>query len=237
MKKFLSLMAILLVILVVLLNFVLPTNLANILEEQIVHATGAQEVDVSLSSSPNIRIAIGEIDKIHGTAGLGRIGDIYFKNLTVDGENLRLDVLEILFPTKKLTEKERISKIFKYADKIDMHGTITEEELKNFIALKVDKIENADVKIKPEGVTASGQVKIMGRTADIDLAGNFIVDNGDVYFRMTNLNVRNTLVRHIQLDRFFGDIKILESTVLPLGFQFDSVEMREGEAVLSAIHK
>lgn len=237
MKKFLSLMAILLVILVVLLNFVLPTNLANILEEQIVHATGAQEVDVSLSSSPNIRIAIGEIDKIHGTAGLGRIGDIYFKNLTVDGENLRLDVLEILFPTKKLTEKERISKIFKYADKIDMHGTITEEELKNFIALKVDKLENADVKIKPEGVTASGQVKIMGRTADIDLAGNFIVDNGDVYFRMTNLNVRNTLVRHIQLDRFFGDIKILESTVLPLGFQFDSVEMREGEAVLSAIHK
>ncbi len=237
MKKFLSLMAILLVILVVLLNFILPTNLANILEEQIVHATGAQEVDVSLSSSPNIRIAIGEIDKIHGTAGLGRIGDIYFKNLTVDGENLRLDVLEILFPTKKLTEKERISKIFKYADKIDMHGTITEEELKNFIALKVDKLENADVKIKPEGVTASGQVKIMGRTADIDLAGNFIVDNGDVYFRMTNLNVRNTLVRHIQLDRFFGDIKILESTVLPLGFQFDSVEMREGEAVLSAIHK
>lgn len=234
MKKFLIFMAVLLLILVGLLELILPKTLSAVLEEQVTNLTGAQEVDLNLSSSPNFKIIAGDIDKVHGTASLGKINDIDFKELSVDGEKLQLDVFEILFPTENLSSQDRTNKILKSIDKLELHGIITAEDLKNFIAKKVDRFDNSEVKISPEGISATGQIKIMGRMADVDLAGIFIADGGDIYFRGTNLNLKNSLLRHVQLDRFLGDMKILDSENLPLNLQYDSVELREGEILITA---
>ena len=77
----------------------------------------------------------------------------------------------------------------------------------------------------------------MGRTADIDVAGIFIVDNGDIYFRATHLNIKNALLRHVNLDRFLGELKIVDSSKLPLNLKFEEVELREGEILLTALRK
>jgi len=235
MKKFLTLMAFLLVILILLLEIVLPRTVENILQEQITKSTAAQAVDIDLSSAPNAKIALGEIDKVHVAANSGRLGEIDFQNLSLDGEKIKIDIREILFPSSELTDKERADKILKSVDKLELHGIIGEEDLKAFIARKVDKLENAEIKITPEEVTAQGQIKILGRTADVDVAGIFIVDNGDIYFRATHLNVKNALLRHVNLDRFLGELKIVDSSNLPMNLKFDNVELRDGEILLTAI--
>lgn len=234
MKKFLVFMAILLFILLCLLEVVLPKTLAGVLEEQVTNATGAQEVDLNLSSSPNFKIIAGFVDEVHGTASLGRIGDVDFKELTVDGEKIQVDISELLFPTEGISAQEHTSKILKSVNKLEMHGIITAEDLKNFIAKKVDRFDNAEVKISPDGIEATGQIKIMGRMAEVEMAGTFIEDGGDIYFRGTNLNVKNSLLRHVQLDKFFGDVKVLDSGNLPLNLKYDSVELREGEILIAA---
>lgn len=234
MKKFLVFMAVLLLILLGLLQFVLPGTLAKVLEEQVTNATGAQEVDLNLSSSPNFKIIAGYVDEVHGTASLGRIGDFDFKQLTVDGEKVQVDVSELLFPTEGISAQEHTDKILKSVDKLELHGIITAEDLKNFIAKKVDRFDNAEVKISPEGVEATGQIKIMGRMAEVEMAGVFIADGGDVYFRGTNLNVKNSLLRHVQLDKFFGDVKVLNAENLPFNLQYDSVELRDNEILITA---
>lgn len=237
MKKFLLFMAILFLILAGLLEIVLPKSLEKVLTEYITNATAAQTVDLDLSSSPNFKVAIGEIDKVHATASLGRIGEIDFKELSLDGEKIFLDVVEIIFPTENLSSQERTNKILKSADKIELHGIITADDLKSFIAKKVDKFDNAEIQITPEGMTASGQIKIMGRMAEVEMAGTFIADGGNVYFHGTNLNLKNSLLRHVQLDKFFGDVKILDSDNLPLNMQYDSVEMRDNEILITAVGK
>ena len=237
MKKFLTLITFLLIVLLVILEIILPRTVENILQEQITKSTLAQEVDLDLSSSPNAKIALGEIDKVHAAANQGRLGEIDFTNLSLDGENIQLDMREILFPSAELSDKERTDKILKSVDKIEMHGVINEENLKSFIAKKVDKLENAELKISPEEISATGQIKIMGRTADIDVAGIFIVDNGDIYFRATHLNIKNALLRHVNLDRFLGELKIVDSSKLPLNLKFEEVELREGEILLTALRK
>lgn len=234
MKKFLVFMAILLFILLCLLEVVLPKTLAGVLEEQVTNATEAQEVDLNLSSSPNFKIIAGYVDEVHGTASLGRIGDVDFKELTVDGEKVQVDISELLFPTEGISAQEHTSKILKSVNKLEMHGIITAEDLKNFIAKKVDRFDNAEVKISPEGIEATGQIKIMGRMAEVEMAGTFIEDGGDIYFRGTNLNVKNSLLRHVQLDKFFGDVKVLDSGNLPLNLKYDSVELRDGEILIAA---
>lgn len=234
MKKFLVFMAILLFILLCLLEVVLPKTLAGVLEEQVTNATGSQEVDLNLSSSPNFKIIAGFVDEVHGTASLGRIGDVDFKELTVDGAKVQVDISELLFPTEGISEQEHTNKILKSVDKLEMHGIITAEDLKNFIAKKVDRFDNAEVKISPEGIEATGQIKIMGRMAEVEMAGTFIEDGGDIYFRGTNLNVKNSLLRHVQMDKFFGDVKVLDADNLPFNLQYDSVELRDGEILITA---
>ena len=233
MKKFLLLIAILLAILALLIELVVPSTVENIVKDQIVHATSATAVDVSLSTKPNFRIALGEIDKMHATAAEGRIGEVDFKNLTLDGEKIRFDIVELLFPNKDLTSQERTQRTLKHADKIEMHGVITEEELRNFIANKNEKFQNTQVTITPEGASATATIKFLGRTINLDVAGTFIVDNGDIYFHMTNLK-SNSILSRVNIDSFLTDIKVLESAKLPLNLKFDSVELREGEAIITA---
>ena len=235
MKKFLTLITFLVIVLLVILEIILPRTVENILQEQITNSTAAQEVDIDLSSSPNAKIALGEIDKVHAAASQGRIGEIDFTNLSLDGENIQLDMREILFPSAELSDKERTDKILKSVGKLELHGVIGAEDLKSFIAKKVDKLENAEIKISPEEISATGQIKIMGRTADVDVAGIFIADGGDVYFSVTRLNVKNALLRHVNLERFLGEVKILDSAKLPLNLKFDSVELREDEILLTAV--
>ena len=234
MKKFLTLITFLVIVLLVILEIILPRTVENILQEQITNSTAAQEVDINLSSSPNAKIALGEIDKVHAAASQGRIGEIDFTNLSLDGENIQLDMREILFPSAEISDKERTDKILKSVGKLELHGVIGEEDLKAFIAKKVDKLENAEIKISPEEISATGQIKIMGRTADVDVAGIFIADGGDVYFSVTRLNVKNALLRHVNLERFLGEVKILDSEKLPLNLKFDFVELRDGEILLTA---
>ena len=233
MKKFFAVIAVLLIAAVALCIKFLPNMVEAYTTEQIVKATSASAVEVSLTSTPNFKIATGQIDKLHATADAGYIGDVAFKNLTLDGENISLDVMELLFPNKDLPPKDRQKKILKRANKIELRGIITDEELKNFIIAKNDKFENLQVTMTPDGAFASACTKFLGRTIDLEIAGIFIVNNGDIFFHVTNLN-SNSILRRVNADTFMVDMKVLDSAKLPLNLQFDSVELREGEAVVTA---
>ena len=234
MKKILAVILILAAIIAIALEIVLPRVVTNILKEQIVKATHAHEVQLNLDASPKAKIVIGNVDKIYATASASEIGNVNFEALTLDAEKVSVDIMEIISPTPNLNDKQRADKILKSAEKIELSGIVTEEGLKNFIEEKVDQLDKAEIKMTPQEVSAKGQIKIMGRTADVDIDGSFILDNDDIYFRATRLDVRNTLVRNVQMDRFLGDIKILESSQLPLGLKFSSVQMRDGDVLITA---
>lgn len=234
MKKFLAVILILAAVIFAAIEIFLPRIVADILKEQVVKATHAQEVQFQLKSSPNAKIILGQIDSIYGTASSGQIGDVDFQALTADVKNINVDVKELLFPTPNINDKQRTEKILKSIGKAELTGIITEDGLKNFMQRKVEHGENMDVKITPNEVTATGHIKLLGRDADVDVSGTFIMIDDDIYFHATNLDIRNTLVRNVQIDRFLGDVKILESANLPAGLKFTSVKMREGDVLITA---
>lgn len=234
MKKILTAILILWIAAVVASEIVLPRVVTNILKEQITKSTHAQDVELNLNSAPNAKIIIGNVDKVYGTATSGEIGDLEFQALTLDAEKINVDIMEIIFPTQGITAQQRNDKILKSAERIELSGIITEEGLKNFVESKVDELKSATIKITPQEITATGQFKLLGRMADVDVSGNFMLIGEDIYFRATKLDVRNTLVRNVQLDRYLGDIKVLESAQLPVGLKFNSVQMSDGQILLTA---
>ena len=234
MKKFFALILILLIAAVAATEIFLPQFVTSALKDQISRATDAQDVSLDLSSSPGAKIILGQVDKIHSTATEGKIGDVDFHSLELDAAKVNVDVQEIFFPTPNLDGNQRADKILKSAESIKLSGIITQDGLKNFIEQKAEHVDDIDVKITPQEITATGHVKIFGRDADVDIAGMFILNDGDIFFHATKLDVKNTLVRNIQIDRFMGNVKVLESSVLPVGLKFTSVQVRDGDILINA---
>ena len=88
--------------------------------------------------------------------------------------------------------------------------------------------------MSPEGIAASGKVKILGREAEVQIGGQIIARDGNLYFQIVNLNLENAVLRRINLDKFLGDINLTEAVKMPFGMQFRTVEMRDGEAFVKA---
>ena len=237
MRRFLIVIGVLIIILGGLTEIVLPQILNTMLKEKIAQLTYSQQVDLSVDSSPRFMIATGRVDTIHGQVKNGRIGELNTSNITLDAQNVKVNMPALLFADKTDVNGKRktVEDYLSSIGNVKMTGIITENNLRDFLQAKVSQLSNLELKITPDEINATSNVTIMGRSADIELSGTIIADEGDLYFRMIKLNVKNAILRHVQLDRFFGDIKIVSSDKLPIGLQFDSVELKEGQAFVTAV--
>lgn len=234
MKKFLAVIVVLLVAVVAFIQFAVPRALTNYLKGRVAALTAAQEVALTLQSMPSAKIAFGYVDNLHCTADNATIGELNLKQAELNGSAIHINITELLFPTEGISREEHTNRILQSAGSLELSGVITAESLRNFIAEKVDRLENPAVTITPENITAAGKVKILGRTADIQIGGKIVARDGDLYFQMTSLDVENAVLRRVNLDKFISDFNLTETVKMPFGMQFREVEMRNGEAFVKA---
>ena len=234
MKKFLTAIVVVLVVAGAVVQFAVPKALTNYLKNLVTDFTHAQEVSLTLDSLPAAKISFGYVDKLHCTAADATIGDLNLKQVDLAGSTLKVDVKEILFPTEGISSQEHTNRCLSSAESLELSGVITAESLRDFLARKVDSVKNPMVAMSPEGIAASGKVKILGREADVQLGGQIIARDGDLYFQILHLNLENAVLRRINLDKFLGDINLTEAVKMPFGMQFRTVEMRDGEAFVKA---
>ena len=234
MKKILLFFGILIALLVVIAQFVLPQILTSMLRDQVIRLTAAQEVDLSLSSSPRFMIAAGRVDEITCDAANGHIGDLDTSQLTLKGENVKVDMPAILFGLKD-NKKLAVDEVLKSVGNVELTGIITEQNLKDFLMKRFSQLEELEIKMTPVSINAIAKARVLGRLASVDLNGIVIADGGDLYFHATGFNIHNALLRHVQLDNFLADLKIVDDEQLPLNLHFTNVEQQEGQTVLTAI--
>ena len=234
MKKFFAVIVVLLIAFGAFVQFVVPKALTNYLKNKVTDLTHAQEVSLSLDALPSAKISLGYVDKLKCTAADATIGDLNLKQAELDGTAIHIDVRELLFPTDGISREEHTNRVLQSAGSLELSGVITSDSLRDFLAQKVDSIKNPQVGMSPEGIAASGKVKILGREADVQIGGQIIARDGDLYFQMLHLNLENAVLRRINLDKFLGDINLTEAVKMPFGLQFRTVEMRDGEAFVKA---
>ena len=238
MKKFLISIGVLLVVVLIaagaFVQFGAPRALTNYLKGKVTELTKAQEVTLTLESLPSAKIALGYVDEIHCTAEEATIGELHLKQAVLNGSAIHINIKEIIFPTKGISNEEHTNRVLQSAGSLELSGVITADSLKDFLEQKVDKLKGLQVIMAPEGITAAAKVKILGREADVQIGGQIIVIDGDLYFHMTHINLENAILRRVNLDRFLGDFNLTEQVKMPFGLQFRSVEMREGEAFVKA---
>ena len=131
---------------------------------------------------------------------LGMLGQVRVQELTLKGRNVGVDL-------SNLDAKD--GSAVRRADSLELTGVITADNLADLLKRKVDKVQDIQVTITPQAVTATGKVKIAGRQADIHLEGVLFDDDGSVYFRMIGISYDPKIDRFLEYigEKAVGDLQ------------------------------
>lgn len=234
MRRVLTIFSIIIIILIVFSQCLLPGLLEKTAESRLQEASKADRVEVGFSTVPALKMALGRVDAAEINAENAQLGNIRVSKLHLSGEGLQVNILNLISYSGNKEDGSKPELFITGADKLVLTGEITEENLADFLQKKVDKIEDIQVKMTPESVTATGKVKLGGQMADLSLEGVFFEQNGSVFFRMTKLDIRNALFGHAAVGNFFGDIVVLNLRQLPFEAEYDRVEQMDGKVILTA---
>ena len=225
MRKGLTIVGALFIIIIVFSETLLPWLARETLQTRMNQRLSISDVQVAADSRPGILLALGEVQHLHAVAHQGKVGQIYFREISLSGENVRLNLRDLLQAGKVA---------LKSADKLVLKGVVDEENLQEVLTRKLDKVENVQVSISPAGVLVTANTKLMGRMVDIELEGNVIEDSGSLYFQMTHLAFKNSRIGTAKLSEMFGNIQLAPPGRLPLGLQISDVQQINGAIVITA---
>lgn len=232
MRKGLTILGAFCIILVVLGQFVLPSLTERSLQTKAVEALKTNDVQVRASTVPGMLLLLGRVDDLQAVAHQAKIGQVYLQELTLKGKDVHLDMAALL-------QEGQVS--VTSADELTLKGIVSEENLREVLSRRIERLENVQVKILPERVLVTAEAKIFGQKSEIELTGRVLEDMGSLYFQMEHLSLKNSRLGVAKLEGIFGDmfgnIQLAGPDKLPLGTVLTKVEQIEGSIVMQAEHK
>ena len=207
-----------------LLPGIISGNLANRIKE----AARAENVTANVRAMPGFMLLAGQMDNLDVVVDNAWLGDIQMSRLTLHGENLQVDYSAL---------DSRDGSAIQSADNLELTGVITQQALQDMLVKKMEKVDNLHVQMDTDKISATGQVKLLGRMADITLEGKVLPENGGLYFHMTRLDIRNAVLGQAVLGNFFGDILIFDLYNSPIRAEIDDVQQQAGQVTIKAVRK
>lgn len=207
-----------------LLPGIIGGNLANRIKE----AARAENVTANVRAMPGFMLLAGQMDNLDVVVDNAWLGDIQVSRLTLHGENLQVDYSAL---------DSRDGSAIQSADNLELTGVITQQALQDMLVKKMEKVDNLHVQMNADKISATGQVKLLGRMADITLEGKVLPENGGLYFHMTRLDIRNAVLGQAVLGNFFGDILIFDLYNSPIRAEIDDVQQQAGQVTIKAVRK
>ena len=207
-----------------LLPGIIGGNLANRIKE----AARAENVTANVRAMPGFMLLAGQMDNLDVVVDNAWLGDIQVSRLALHGENLQVDYSAL---------DSRDGSAIQSADNLELTGVITQQALQDMLVKKMEKVDNLHVQMDAHKISATGQVKLLGRMADITLEGKVLPENGGLYFHMTRLDIRNAVLGQAVLGNFFGDILIFDLYNSPIRAEIDDVQQQAGQVIIKAVRK
>ena len=225
MRKTFTVVIAILLLLAAFSQLIIPGLVQQTMATRIKDATQAESVSVKVDTVPGAMLLAGQLDKVNIEAHKAVIGQIRVEKLTLLGENVRCDMSAL---------DSRDGSAVQSADKLELTGIITQEALQELLVRKLEKLDNIQTTMDREKLTDTGEFKLLGRTAQVNLEGIVFAENGGVYFHMTHLDIRNAVLGKAVIGNFFGDILLFDLQSMPVKAEVDDIEQAEGQVIIHA---
>lgn len=226
MRKGLTILGLFCIILFVSGTWLAPWLATSTLQTKMQQRLATQDVQVTLTANPPWLLALGQADDLQAVAHAGKVGNVHFRELTLTGQQLAIDVPALIAHNGLQVRR---------AQSLELRGIIDADGLRRALTQHIDKLDNVQVDIQKDTILVTAQTKIMGRTADVELEGLISGDSTGVYFHMTRLNIRNARLGTAKLGEMFGDITLAKPDHMPLGLQIQDVEQTDGSVIITAV--
>lgn len=228
MEKRVSVLIGIVVLLAAFSQLILPGIIGGNLASRIKDAAQAENVAADVKAMPGFMLLAGRMDRLDVVVDNAQLGDIQVAQMTLHGENVQVDLSAI---------DSHDGSAIQSAGSLELTGVITQQALQDMLVKKMEKIDNLHVQMDADKISATGQIKLLGRTADIALEGKVLPENGGLYFHMTRLDIRNAVLGQAVLGNFFGDILIFDLYNSPIRAEIDDVQQQAGQVVIKAVRK
>ena len=228
MEKRVSVLIGIVVLLAAFSQLILPGIIGGNLASRIKDAAQAENVTADIKAMPGFMLLAGRMDRLDIVVDNAQLGDIQVAQMTLHGENVQVDLSAV---------DSHDGSAIQSAGSLERTGVITQQALQDMLVKKMEKIDNLHVQMDADKISATGQIKLLGRTADIALEGKVLPENGGLYFHMTRLDIRNAVLGQAVLGNFFGDILIFDLYNSPIRAEIDDVQQQAGQVVIKAVRK
>lgn len=225
MRKGLTIIGLFFIILIVSSETVLPWLVRGTVAAKLTQHAVSADMQVAIGSTPSALLVLGDIQTLDAVLHQAKVGQIYVKELTLTGRNVRLNMPALLHEEGLQVD---------HADELRLKGIVDEENLREVLQRQIDKLENVQVNINRERVLVTANAKIFGRMADIEMEGQITEDSGSLFFYMTRLDIKNTRIGTAKLGDLFGNIQLVSSDKMPMGMKIRRTEQIDGAVVITA---
>lgn len=194
-KRLIYLLIGIMVLLLLGLEFFVPGLVASTLEGYLrEEADSVESLTIKIDSFPAVKMLTGRIDEVDIEAEGLMIDNLYLNNLV-------LGYQDILLKQGGFTGSNTRLEI-----------VIMEESLNNYIRAKYPDLEAFQLEITPENVLLKGNINIFEMIFNIQLSGNFIInDQKDIYFIPDNFQIEDLNI----------PVNLLKSYIEGLDFSFN----------------
>lgn len=174
MKKLLYVLIIMLVIVLVGLQFLLPPMLNQKVLDGINNTLNPASSQVVITSIPAAKLLIGKVDEIEADVTEAKLKDgLVFKSIHLVAQDVGFNVASLYSGKEFILDTVGSGKL---------EGVLTEDEINAYLAQKLDKMVDPEIRITPDEVALQGRVSIGGflegtvtATGTIEVKGNTII--------------------------------------------------------------
>ena len=136
MRKGLTILGALFIIIIVFSETLLPWLARETLQTRMNERLSTTDAQVAVDSSPGFLFMLGQVQQMHAVAHQAKVGNVYFREISLSGENMRLNVGDLLQAGKVALRS---------ADKLVLKGVVDEENLQEALPEHRDDIVFADI--------------------------------------------------------------------------------------------
>ena len=124
MRKGLTILGALFIIIIVFSETLLPWLASATLQTRMNQRLSTSDAQVAVDSRPGILLLRGQVQQLHAVAHQAKVGQVYFREISMSGENVRLRVGDLLQAGKVALQS---------ADKLLLKGVVDEENLQEAV--------------------------------------------------------------------------------------------------------
>ncbi|EAX46863.1 hypothetical protein TcarDRAFT_0551 [Thermosinus carboxydivorans Nor1] len=224
MKRLLSILFLLLVVVFAAAETVLPRLVGDAVAQGMRAATGSNQVTAAVQKRPALLMLGGAFDKITVTALDAKIDKLTFRELRAMLTDVQLD-RDKLWARQAAIERVR---------DVELTGTITQDELARYLNQTVKGVRNAAVVITPGKMQVTTTYSLGGLASMvIALEGKVASDGQRIKFVTERFFLNNMPVGGTS-GSVLAEIPLLDLKKLPFGVIVRDIVMENGQVTISA---